>query len=128
VPRPTKHKVSIEQKESLQSLMQEVYNDALFQLKEATDEINKISVGGNPQDVSELATLAKEKGNLMKIKDSAIKIKLEVAKLHADILNKKGGEPIGGLDSDSNPLGSLDKALEQTRAIIRENKFKSEEK
>lgn len=108
--------------------MQEVYNDALFQLKEATDEINKISVGGNPQDVSELATLAKEKGNLMKIKDSAIKIKLEVAKLHADILNKKGGEPIGGLDSDSNPLGSLDKALEQTRAIIRENKFKSEEK
>jgi hypothetical protein len=108
--------------------MQEVYNDAFIQIKEATDEISRISKGSNPTDVNEVATITKEKGNLLKIKDSAIKIKLEVAKLHADILkNNDGNEsPMG--EAQSNPSGSLNEALEKTRQMIRESRDNQENK
>ena len=34
--------------------------------------------------------IAKEKGNLLKVKDSAIRVKLEIAKLQSDIIKNRG--------------------------------------
>lgn len=120
MPRPRKHKISVEQTESLQSIMQEVYNDAHGQMKEATDAINILVNSTTAEDVDDTATITKERGNLMKIKDSAIKIKLEVAKLHADVIKNNGksegvAEGYSGVQS-----GGVDDALAATRALIRQ--------
>tara|TARA_R110000782_G_scaffold215959_1_gene303591 strand:- start:145 stop:531 length:387 start_codon:yes stop_codon:yes gene_type:complete len=127
MPRPRKHKIAVEQVESLQSIMQEVYNDAHGQMKEATDAINILVNSTTPEDVDDTATITKERGNLMKLKDSAIKIKLDVAKLHAEII-KNNGKTDGVAESFSNTnTGSIDDALKATRALIRQNGQDNEE-
>lgn len=130
MPRPKKHKIAVEQTESLQSIMQEVYNDAHGQMKEATDAINILVNSTTPEDVDDSATITKERGNLMKIKDSAIKIKLEVAKLHADIIKNNGktdGVAEGYSGVASGGSGSIDDALAATRELIRQNGQNNEE-
>jgi|TARA_R110000823_G_C15950934_1_gene501722 hypothetical protein len=127
MPRPRKHKIAVEQVESLQSIMQEVYNDAHGQMKEATDAINILVNSTTPEDVDDTATITKERGNLMKLKDSAIKIKLDVAKLHAEII-KNNGKTDGVAESfSSTNTGSIDDALKATRALIRQNGQDNEE-
>ena len=119
MPRPRKHKIAVEQTESLQSIMQEVYNDAHGQMKEATEAINILVNSTTPEDVDDTATITKERGNLMKLKDSAIKIKLDVAKLHAEVI-KNNGKTEGVAESFSNTTtGSIDDALKATRELIR---------
>jgi hypothetical protein len=44
----------------------------------------------NPDDVDDITKIAKGKVDALKIKDSAIKIKLEIAKLQNDILKNNG--------------------------------------
>jgi hypothetical protein len=57
-------------------------------------------------DVDDHTKVAKEKGGLLKIKDSAIRIKLEIAKLQNDILKNKGD--VGSAVSErSNGSASL---------------------
>jgi hypothetical protein len=127
MPRPRKHKIAVEQVESLQSIMQEVYNDAHGQMKEATDAINILVNSTTPEDVDDTATITKERGKLMKLKDSAIKIKLDVAKLHAEII-KNNGKTDGVAESfSSTNTGSIDDALKATRALIRQNGQDNEE-
>jgi hypothetical protein len=107
--------------------MQEVYNDAHGQIKEATDAINILVNSTTPEDVDDTATITKERGNLMKLKDSAIKIKLDVAKLHAEII-KNNGKTDGVAESfSSTNTGSIDDALKATRALIRQNGQDNEE-
>ena len=84
--RKGKHKVHLNNVENLQSLMQEVYNDCNFQIKEAQTKINGLTNGAETDDTLELVAVTKEAGNLLKIKDSSIKIKLDLAKLQNDIL------------------------------------------
>ena len=50
-----------------------------------------------PEDVEDAAKIAKAKVDAQKIKDSGIKIKLEVAKLQSDII-KHGGDVSEALD------------------------------
>jgi len=90
MPRKKKQSIKVNNSTSLESLMQETYNDACGQILDAQKTINELTNAADPEDVSEYALIAKERTNTLKIKDSAIKIKLEVAKLQNDILKHNG--------------------------------------
>jgi hypothetical protein len=90
MPRKKKQDVKVNDVESLEGLMQETYNDACLQINDAQRSINEIASSATPQDVDDLTKIAKEKGGLLKVKDSAIRIKLELAKLQSDILKNRG--------------------------------------
>jgi len=92
MPRKTKQVVKVNNNESLEGLMQETYNDACLQITDAQRTINELSVSAISETVDELTKVAKEKGGLLKIKDSAIRIKLELAKLQSDIIKNRGNE------------------------------------
>ena len=78
MPRKKKQDVKVNDNESLEGLMQETYNDACLQINDAQRTINELSASATPADVDDLTKIAKEKGNLLKVKDSAIRIKLEL--------------------------------------------------
>ena len=90
MPRKRKQDVKVNNVDSLEGLMQETYNDACLQINDAQRTINELSISATPEDVDDLTKIAKEKGGLLKVKDSAIRIKLELAKLQSDILKNKG--------------------------------------
>jgi hypothetical protein len=90
MPRKRKHDVKVNDNESLEGLMQETYNDACLQITDVQRTINELSVAADPEGVDDLTKIAKEKGNLLKVKDSAIRVKLEIAKLQSDIIKNRG--------------------------------------
>jgi hypothetical protein len=90
MPRKKKQDVKVNDNDSLEGLMQETYDDACLQISDAQRTINELAVSANPTDVDDLTKIAKEKGGLLKIKDSAIRIKLELAKLQSDIIKNRG--------------------------------------
>ena len=90
MPRKKKQDVKVNDTESLEGLMQETYNDACLQINDAQKTINELASSATPTDVDDLTKIAKEKGGLLKIKDSAIRIKLELAKLQSDIIKNRG--------------------------------------
>ena len=92
MPRKTKQSVKVNNNESLEGLMQETYNDACLQITDSQKAINELSSSATPADVDDYTKIAGTKGNLLKIKDSAIKIKLEIAKLQSDIIKHRGNE------------------------------------
>jgi hypothetical protein len=88
--RKRKHDVKVNDNESLEGLMQETYNDACLQINDVQRTINELTTASNPDGVDDLTKIAKEKGNLLKVKDSAIRVKLEIAKLQSDIIKNRG--------------------------------------
>lgn len=90
MPRKKKQDVRVNNVDSLEGLVQEIYNDACLQINDAQKTINELSTSATPQDVDELTKVAKGKADLLKIKDSGIKIKLELAKLQSDIIKNRG--------------------------------------
>lgn len=90
MPRKKKTDVKVNNTESLENLMQETYNDACLLISEAQKTINELSSSATPTDVDDLTKIAKEKANLLKVKDNGIKYKLELAKLQSDILKNRG--------------------------------------
>lgn len=90
MPRKKKSDVKVNNTESLEGLMQETYNDACLQINDAQRTINELGASATPTDVDDITKIVKEKGGLLKIKDSAIRIKLELAKLQSDIIKSRG--------------------------------------
>jgi hypothetical protein len=90
MPRKRKQDVKVNDNESLEGLMQETYNDACLQINDVQRTINELTTGVTPDGVDDLTKIAKEKGNLLKVKDSAIRVKLEIAKLQSDIIKNRG--------------------------------------
>lgn len=88
--RKKKNEVKVNNTESLENLMQETYNDACLQITDAQSSINILSTSATPTDIDDLTKIAKEKAGLLKVKDSAIRVKLELAKLQSDILKNQG--------------------------------------
>lgn len=90
MPRKRKQDVKVNDTESLEGLMQETYNDACLQIIDTQRTINELSTSTQPEGVDDFTKIAKEKSGLLKVKDSAIRIKLELAKLQSDILKNRG--------------------------------------
>lgn len=91
-----KQQIKINNQASLESLMQETYNDACLQLTTVQLSVNELVAGTTLETVDDHTKVAKEKGNLLKLKESAIKIKLEIAKLQHDILKNADAIEAGG--------------------------------
>lgn len=106
MPRKRKQDIRINDNSSLEGLCQETYNDACLQIIDSQKTINELSASATPVDVDDLTKIAKEKGNLLKIKDSAIRIKLELAKLQSDII-KNRGDIDSAVNERSNGTASL---------------------
>jgi hypothetical protein len=108
MPRKKKTDIKVNDNNSLENLMQETYNDACLQITDSQKVINELTVGVIATDVDEHTKIAKEKANLLKIKDSGIRLKLELAKLQSDIIKNRGdvdstiSERSGGTASTSD--------------------------
>jgi hypothetical protein len=107
MPRKRKTDVKVNNTDSLEELMQETYNDACLQIIDAQRTINELASGTTPEDVDDITKIAKEKAGLLKVKDSAIRIKLELAKLQSDII-KKNGDLEAALNERNDGPASLD--------------------
>lgn len=92
MPRKRKQQIKVNNTTALEGLMQEVYNDACGQINDANRTINELQSSTTPEDVEDATKIAKTKIDAQKIKDSSIKIKLDIAKLQSDILKHGGNE------------------------------------
>lgn len=98
MPRKKKQDVKINDSTSLEGLLQETYNDACLQITEVQSVINELSSNVNAETsrqdndltIEDLTKIAKEKGGLLKVKDSAIRTKLDIARLQSDIIKNSG--------------------------------------
>ncbi len=90
MPRKRKQEIKVNNTASLEGVIQETYSDACLQILDTQKTINELSNSAIPVDVDDFTKIAREKGGLLKIKDSAIRIKLEVAKLQNDIIKNSG--------------------------------------
>ena len=129
MPRKRKHVIKIDNIESLQSLMQEVYHDACGQIQDAQNVINVISSGSTPVDVDDYTKIAKSKTDALKIKDSAIKLKLDVGRLQNDVIKNNGELPEAVTKANESAGGgaSLD-TFSKLRKMAEELKNKDSEK
>ena len=109
MPRKQKTQVKVNDITSLTELMQETYNDACLQINDAQKTINELSsnVIGQETTIDDMVKIAKEKGGLLKVKESGIRFKLELAKLQSDII-KSRGDVEAAISERSNGTASLD--------------------
>jgi hypothetical protein len=126
MPRKIKTDVKVNDSGSLESLMQETYYDACLQINDAQRTINELGVSITPNDIDDLTKLAKEKAGLLKVKDSAIRIKLELAKLQADIIKNRDDESIQANSERANGSASL-KDFKKIRDMLKNDKKEDEE-
>ena len=90
--RKVKQSIKINNTNSLEGLCQEIYNDSCLQIMDAQKAINELSTSTKPEDVDDHTKIAREKANLLKIKDSGIGKKLEIAKLQITLLKNVNNE------------------------------------
>jgi hypothetical protein len=120
MPRKKKQHVKVNNTTSLEGLMQEVYNDACSQITDAQRTINVLTTSTTPEDVEDATKIAKAKTDAQKIKDSGVKIKLEVAKLLSDII-KHSGNLEKAIESNSDGMANLGD-FKSIRAFLKEDK------
>jgi hypothetical protein len=121
MPRKKKQEILLNDIESLEGLCQEVYNDACNQINDAQRTINDMVNSATPVDVEDLTKIAKGKVDALKIKDSAIKIKLEIGKLQNDIIKHSGSLPDEEVKTKIGATPSLDDFAEIRRLIKEKN-------
>ena len=121
MPRKRKTDVKVNDNSSLESLMQETYNDACLQITDAQRVINELTTGVTPQDVDDHTKVAKEKAGLLKVKESGIRIKLEIAKLQSDII-KNRGDVDAAVSERSNGSASISDFKSIREMLKNENK------
>ena len=124
MPRKRKQDVKVNNNESLEGLMQETYNDACLQINDTQKTINELAASATATDVDDLVKIAKEKGGLLKVKDSAIRIKLELAKLQSDII-KNRGDVESAISERSNGSASLND-FRTIREMLKNNNNETE--
>ena len=120
MPRKTKQQVKVNNNESLEGLMQETYNDACLQINDAQKTINELAASATATDVDDLVKIAKEKGGLLKVKDSAIRIKLELAKLQSDIIKNRGDVETAVTERSGGAASLSD--FKSIREMLKDNK------
>jgi len=126
LPRKKKQDIKINDNTSLEGLLQETYNDACLQISDSQKGINELTsttntpANGESNDVDDITKVYKERGNLLKIKDSAIRIKLEVAKLQSDII-KHSGNAEKAINERSGGTASIND-FKTIRDLMKKNK------
>lgn len=110
-----KNKIEINES-SLTSLLQEAYNETIDQRNKALGLLNKYLK--NVEENSDIAMVGKINNELLKVIDSSIGKKIELAKLMADIMNKKGN-----IKTDDGQVQSISKEQKaEMRKLVKEIK------
>jgi hypothetical protein len=128
LPRKKKQDVKINDSTSLEGLLQETYNDACLQITEVQSVINELSANVNAETsrqdndltIEDLTKIAKEKGGLLKVKDSAIRTKLDIARLQSDII-KNSGNAAAAVTETTQGVASLDD-MQSIRDWVKNNR------
>ena len=90
MPRKRKQVVKVNNVTSLEGVLQEVYNEACGNIKDAQGIVNELTNGTVPEDVDDHTKIAKAKTDAIKEKTTNIKVKLEIAKLQNDSVKHAG--------------------------------------
>ena len=125
MPRKKNIIIKINNQDNLQSVVQETYKDACLNLLDAQRIVNVLNTATKPQDTDDYTKIAKAKTDALKIKDSAIKIKLEIAKLQNSIIQHNGNED-AAIKETTGDYSSLKDDFSKIRDIIK-NKANSED-
>jgi len=107
--RPKKTKINLD-KNSLQELMQEIYNDCSTIMNSARRELNERKVRVNIEDINDEYQIGKVNNETLKILETTIDKKIALAKLQSQILgNKSDGD--GEVNSGGNGITEEDKNI-----------------
>lgn len=115
-------KIKLDDKDNVQELLQEIYNEACKNIEEAQRHINKIESSTNINDeiIDGKSKYAKAINDFIATKDKAIGRKLDVAKTMAEILK------INGNTSNNFTEGSVpdnwDDVMSNVYDVPKENK------
>lgn len=109
--RPKKTKINLD-KNSLQELMQEIYNDCNNIMNSARKELNERKSRAEVEDTNDEYQIGKVNNETIKILESAVDKKIALAKLQSQILSNKkddSGETTsnGITEEDKNILREL---------------------
>jgi hypothetical protein len=96
--RPRKNKINLD-KNSLQHLMQEIYNDCSNIMNSARKELNERKNRADIEDINDEYQIGKVNNETLKIIETTIDKKLALAKLQSQILTNKGSENVDGANS-----------------------------
>jgi len=108
--RPKKTKINLD-KNSLQELMQEIYNDCNTIMNNARRELNERKSRAAIEDTNDEYQIGKVNNETIKILESTVDKKIALAKLQTQILGTKSD------DTESNTDNSI---TEEDKNILRE--------
>lgn len=108
--RPKKTKINLD-KDSLQELMQEIYNDCSNIMNSARKELNERKTRSDIEDISDEYQMGKVNNETLKIIETTIDKKLALAKLQSQIIGDKKEK------EDSSTTASIS---EQDKDILRQ--------
>jgi hypothetical protein len=109
--RPKKTKINLD-KNSLQELMQEIYNDCNTIMNNARRELNERKQRAEIEDTNDEYQIGKVNNETIKILESTVDKKIALAKLQTQILGTKSDDSQNNIDSsiteeDKNILREL---------------------
>jgi len=103
--RPKKTKINLD-KNSLQELMQEIYNDCNNIMNNARKELNERKTRAEIEDNNDEYQIGKVNNETIKIIESTVDKKIALAKLQSQILGTKSDE---GTNTSDNSITEEDK-------------------
>ncbi len=107
--RPKKQKIELN-KDSLQDLMQEIYNDCVSGINNARKELNERKSRAEIEDINDEYQIGKVNNESLKLIESLIEKKLSLAKLQSQILSNSLKES----ESDNKSSKSLSEEDKET--------------
>ena len=118
--------INIEDKQSLEALLQEAYIDACKLENETQKTVNRIKRAPSPDTMDDYAKQAKEITAALKLKEAAVKLKLEVAKVQHDFIKKNGVVEEVTKTQDTGKVDFND--FEQIRSLVQSQTNKKDDK
>ena len=112
--RPKKTKINID-KNSLQELMQEIYNDCSNVMNNARRELTERKIRVEIQDINDEYQIGKVNNETLKIIETTIDKKIALAKLQSQILGNKSED-----DTQSNGTGITEDDKNLLRELFKE--------
>ena len=112
--RPKKTKLNID-KNSLQELMQDIYNDCSNVMNNARRELTERKVRVEIQDINDEYQIGKVNNETLKIIETTIDKKIALAKLQSQILGNKSED-----DTQSNGTGITEDDKNLLRELFKE--------
>lgn len=121
--RNKKNKIKINDTNSFEKLLQEIYIDACNQTQSAQQVIDYLSITFKAENVDELTKIAKEKTAAIKLKESGAKLKLEVSKILNEVIKSNGNvdEAVNKVYANGSTTAE---GFKNIREMIKENSKK----